>query len=235
MSQPFPVRAADPAPDTLDYLLRRRSVSLKDMGGPGPDRTQIDTILSAAMRVPDHGRLFPWHFIVFSGEDRARAGSLLRDAWLAEEPDAAPAKLELEAARFTRAPVVVAVVSRIREGKPPAWEQILSAGAACHSLCLAANTLGFGANWLTEWCAYSPAFKRALGLDARDNIAGFIYIGTPLRAPEERDRPDPSAVTTHWAPGIALNKGESYGHPGKGLPRAGFDYQPAPQPKPRTG
>lgn len=226
MTQDFIVRTADPSPDTLDYLLRRRSVPLKELAGPGPDPAQIGTILRAASRVPDHGRLFPWHFIVFTGDARMQAGELLRRAWLIEEPDASPAKLDLEAERFLRAPTVIAVISRIREGKHPAWEQILSAGAACHSLCLAANALGFGANWLTEWYSYSAAFREALGLDGRDNVAGFIYIGTPLQTPAERDRPDTGAITTFWAPGTTLNKGESYGHPGTGLPRQGFSYNP---------
>lgn len=220
------IRTAEASPDMLDCLLRRRSVPLKDLTGPGPDAAQIETILRAAMRVPDHGRLFPWHFVVFTGDARMQAGDLLRQAWLAQEPDASPDKLDLEAARLMRAPTVIAVVSRIREGKPPMWEQILSAGAACHSLCLAANALGFGTNWLTEWFSYSPAFKAALGLDGRDNIAGFVYIGTPATPPEERERPDPAQITTFWSPDAMLNKGKAYGRAGMGLPRAGFSCDP---------
>src|ERR1035437_5476449 len=116
--------AAEPSREFLDYLLRRRSVSIKLMKEPGPDRAQIETILKAATRVPDHGKLFPWHFIVFDGEARRQAGELLKKAWLAEEPGALPAKLELESERFLRAPVVITAVSRIREGKNPVWEQI---------------------------------------------------------------------------------------------------------------
>lgn len=195
------------------------------MSGPGPDAAQIDTILRAAARVPDHGKMFPWHFTVFTGEARTQVGALLASAWKEENPEQSePAKLELEAARFTRAPAVIGVISRVREGKHALWEQILSAGAACQNLCLAANALGFGTNWLTEWYAYSPAFKAALGLDARDHVAGFIYIGTATTAPEERDRPDISAITTYWEPGAALNKGEEYGIPGMGLPKTGFAF-----------
>jgi nitroreductase len=193
------------------------------MAGPGPDKVQIETILRAAARVPDHGKMFPWHFIVFEGAARAQVGELLAKAWQAENPEQTePAKLELEAARFTRAPLVIGVISRMREGKHPLWEQILSAGAACQNLCLAANGLGFGTNWLTEWYSYSPAFKAALGLDARDHVAGFIYIGTATAMPEERDRPDMAAITTHWAPGVPLNRDEKAGLPGMGFPQAGF-------------
>lgn len=213
-----------PCPATLDYLLRRRSASIKSLREPGPSPEQIDTILKAGMRIPDHGRMFPWYFVVFAGDARRAAGELLRRAWLTEEPDAAPAKLDLEAERFLRAPLVIGVISRWREGKHPLWEQMLSAGAACQNICLAANALGFGSNWVTEWYAYNPAFRQALGLDERDNVAGFIYIGTPAEQPAERDRADPAAVVTHWQhPDQPLNKGPAYGQPGIGLPRAGFD------------
>lgn len=212
-----------PAPALLDYLLRRRSCPLKAMTGPGPDTAQIATIIEAASRVPDHGKMFPWHFIVFTGDARAQAGQLLAAAWAQENPSQAePAKQELEAARFLRAPAVIGVISRMREGKHPLWEQILSAGAACQNMCLAANALGFGTNWLSEWYSYSPAFKAALGLDERDHVAGFIYIGQAAAAPEERPRPDRAAITTWWQPGATLNRGDAYGMPGTGLPQAGF-------------
>lgn len=216
--------AAEPSPELQDYLLKRRSVSIKFLKEPGPDRTQISHILKAAMRVPDHGKMFPWYFIVFEGEARRQAGELLKKAWLAEEPGALPAKLDFEGERFLRAPVVIAAVSRVREGKNPIWEQILSAGAAAQNLCLAANAQGFGTCWVTEWCAYSETFRHELGLDERDNIAGFIYIGTPSELPAERDRPDPAQITTFWAPGAALNKGSGYGQAGTGLPRKGFKF-----------
>jgi nitroreductase len=218
------VTAAEPSAEMLDYLQHRRSVSMKLMGEPGPDRQQIETILKAAMRVPDHGKLFPWHFIVFTGDARKQAGELLKKAWLAEEPGAQPAKLDLESGRFLRAPVVIAVVSRMREGKHPLWEQILSAGAAAQNLCLAANALGFGTCWVTEWYAYNETFRQELGLDDRDNIAGFVYIGTPTQLPEERDRPDPAKITTFWEPGAPLNKGEGYGQAGMGIPKKGFTF-----------
>lgn len=216
--------AAKKSPEMLKYLLRRRSCKIKALQEPGPDRAQIETILRAASRVPDHGKLFPWYFIVFEGENREKAADILKKAWLAEHPDAPPAKIELEAARFTRAPVIIAVISRIREGKHPVWEQILSAGASCQNLCLAANALGFATNWLTEWYSYSPVFRQALGLDPQDHIAGFIYIGTPESAPEERPRPDLSGITTWWTPDASLHKGEEYGQTGKGYPHEGFDF-----------
>ena len=210
--------AAQKSPAVIEYLLGRRSTPIKTMTAPGPSPAELETILKAAARVPDHGKLFPWYFVVIEGDARRQAGELLKKAWQAEEENVETAKLELEAERFMRAPLVIAVISRMREGKNPMWEQILSAGAACHNLCLAANALGYGANWVTEWYAFSKTFKTSFGLDERDNVAGFIYIGTPSEKPEERDRPDLAQIVTHWKPGVKLNKGENYGRVGMGLP-----------------
>jgi nitroreductase len=212
--------AGRPCPELYNYLIRRKSV--KKLGTPGPDKEQIGQILQAAARVPDHGKLFPWYFIVFEGEARQAIGPLLEKAWLVEEPEASPAKLELEGERFLKAPVVIAVVSKIRESKNAAWEQILSAGAACMNLTLAANALGFATNWLTEWYCYSETFCRSLGLGDNENIAGFIHIGTAESVPEERARPDLDKIVTWWSPGAGLQKGDDYGQAGKGLPKPGF-------------
>jgi nitroreductase len=209
----------------LSFLQARRSVSLKLMTDPGPDQTQIHDILKIGSRIPDHGKLFPWHFIVFADEARRAAGNLIREAFIAENPDTEEAKLTLESERFLRAPVVIAVISRIREGKIPLWEQILSAGAACYNVCLAANATGFGTCWLTEWMAYSPTFKRSLGLDDRDHIVGFIYIGTATEKPEDRDRPDLTAIVTHWQKeGQRLHRGDAYGRHGHGYAQEGFTF-----------
>jgi len=218
--------AGRPCPDMLAYLHKRRSVSVKHLSAPGPDAAQLEAILKAASRVPDHGKQFPWYFIVFDGDARVQAGAALEKAWRATHPDEAPAKLELEAERFTRAPLVIAVVSKIRQGKRPVWEQILSAGAACQNLCLAANALGFATNWLTEWYSCDDTFRSEIGLGANEHFAGFIYIGTAAQMPEERDRPDLAQIVTYWQPDAALNKGDDYGSPGKGWPEAGFCYQP---------
>jgi nitroreductase len=211
--------------EMLDYLLHRRSCSIKTLDEPGPDSGQIETILKSASRVPDHGKMFPWYFMVFEGRARENVGNLLAKAWQEDDPSAQPAKIELERDRFMRAPVVIAVISRIREGKNPAWEQILSAGAACQNLCLAANALGFGSNWVTEWYSYNDTFRNDLGLDEHDHVAGFIYIGTPEQMPIERDRPELDKIVTYWEKSTELNKGSEYGYPGMGYPKAGFSYK----------
>jgi nitroreductase len=183
-------------PETLDLLLSRRSGSAKTMAGPGPDADRLRTILAAAVRVPDHGKLAPWRFILFQGEGRARMGALLAEA-IGSEPGSSPEREAQERARFERAPVVVGVVSRSREYIPiPVWEQQLSAGAVCQNILIAAHAMGFVANWVTEWCAYHPRVLEGLGLKSGEKIAGFIYIGQPAVPLEDRPRPDIDSLTT---------------------------------------
>lgn len=178
------------APDALELLLTRRSGSAKAMTGPGPDAAQLDAILSAATRVPDHGKLTPWRFIVFEGDARARLGAAMAELFVEKMPGAIPELIEAERRRFLRAPVMVAVVSRAEgNAKVPEWEQVLSAGASCMALLTAAHALGFAGSWLTEWPAYDERAKPALGLTANERIAGFIYLGHPAAALEDRPRP----------------------------------------------
>jgi nitroreductase len=185
--------------DTLALLQSRRSGSAKAMTGPGPSEEELRTILTAAVRVPDHGKLAPWRFILFEGDARTRFGEMLADCIRQDESQASSERLEQERARFLRAPVIVGVVSRVREGIPiPEWEQILSAGAVCTSVLMAAHALGYVANWITEWYAYHPRVKAALGLQTGERIAGFIYIGRPAAPLEDRPRPDIEKLTTRF-------------------------------------
>lgn len=187
-----------PVPETFDLLLSRRSGSAKAMTGPGPTPDQLRRILAAGVRVPDHGKLTPWRFIVFEGEGRARMGNILAEA-IAGERDIPPERIELERGRFMRAPVVVGVVSRVREQIPiPMWEQELSAGAVCMSIVIAAHATGFVANWITEWCAYHPKVLERIGLKPGERIAGFIYIGQSAAVLEDRPRPPVDAITTRF-------------------------------------
>ena len=186
------------APQAIDLLLSRRSGSAKTMTEPGPSRAELETILKAAARVPDHGKLFPWRFIVFEGQARARFG-LMAIECLRETERVTEERAAVEAARFLRAPVIVAVVSRVREGIPiPDWEQQLSAGAVCQTMLIAATALGYVANWLTEWCAYHPLVRERLGLKSGERIAGFIYIGKSTVPLEERVRPELEKLVTRF-------------------------------------
>ena len=186
-----------PAPAALDLLLSRRSGSAKAMTEPGPSKKQLAEILKASARAPDHGKLFPWRFLVIEDKGRSRAGDILAEVMEAEGERAK--QVEEERERFLRAPVVVAVISGAREQhKIPVWEQELSAGAVCQNMLIAATASGFVAQWVTEWYAYHPVVKQRLGLKAGERIAGFIYIGTAKDELEERPRPDMDKIVSFF-------------------------------------
>jgi nitroreductase len=186
--------------ETIDLLLNRRSAKPAMLVDPGPTSEQLTTILTAATRVPDHKKLEPWRFIVFEGEARATFGRVLLKACLAEEKETPTAgRLEMERMRLLRSPTVIAVISRATPNPAaPEWEQILSCGAACFNLCLAATALGFGTCWITEWYAYSPGVRAALKLAANERIAGFVYIGTAKERQPERERPLLAKIVSRW-------------------------------------
>jgi nitroreductase len=180
-----------------DYLATRRSVPAKFLTDPGPDSQTLGAMLTLAARVPDHGKLVPWRFIVFAGPAREAAGEAV--ARVAEETGR-EADLEEERQRFLRAPVVVSVVSRAApHPKIPQWEQVLSSGAVCLELMHAAEAHGFAANWITEWIAYDAAAKAALGIGEEENVSGFIHIGTPQVRPGDRDRPPIDTIVSWYA------------------------------------
>lgn len=184
---------------TIALLRRRRSVPPLTMAGPGPTPEQLDAILALAARVPDHGKLAPWRFIVFEGEARARAGDAIAAVHARDNPEAKPERLDLERKRLQHAPTVVAVVSRAApHAKIPEWEQVLSAGAVAMNLVVAANALGFATAWLTEWYSYDARVAEALGLAPHEKFAGFVHIGRPTTAVEDRVRPVMAEIVTRY-------------------------------------
>ncbi|MEM0906295.1 MAG: nitroreductase [Pseudomonadota bacterium] len=181
-----------------DYLATRRTVPVKQLGPPGPDSQTLNAVLTIAARVPDHGKLAPWRFIVIEGEARDALGQTCVALSAAKNPNASA---EMEEARFTRAPVVVAVVSTAAiHPKIPEWEQVLSAGAVCLNMLHAAAAHGYSAQWLTEWMAYDADFLAHLGLSEGEKVAGFIHIGTPTVPPTERSRPELDQIVTRYSP-----------------------------------
>lgn len=185
----------------IDFLLSRRSILARMMDGPGPDDADLRKILEAGMRVPDHGRLTPWRFIVIRGEAREKLGEVLAQTFKKSNPDAIEEQVEIERERFTRAPVVVAVTSRVvKEHKIPEWEQVLSSGAACQTMLIAALSMGYAAQWITEWYAYDPDVKKALGIEPDDGIAGYLYLGNEATEPAERARPEYDDIVSEWKP-----------------------------------
>jgi nitroreductase len=181
-------------------LATRRSGKARDMVAPGPDAAQLRAILATATRVPDHGKLAPWRFVIVSADQREQLAAGLEAAYLGEKPGAG--RLERDAARgfATQAPCLVIALSRPDTSSHiPIWEQELSAGGATTMLCAAAHAAGFVANWLTGWAAYSPAVH-ALVAEPGERITGFVFIGTPAKPLEERPRPDYDAVVREWRP-----------------------------------
>jgi len=186
-------------PDALQLLKTRRSVKPMELSGPPPSRDEIDMLLGIASRVPDHGKLAPWRFIVFEGEARKAAGEQIAVVFRKNQPDATADQIAFERDRLARAPLVIAVVSRSAPHvKIPEWEQQLSAGASAMSLVIAAHAMGFAASWITEWYAYDRAVLDALGLAPNERIAGFVHVGRPARPPDDRDRPKLGDIVSYY-------------------------------------
>jgi nitroreductase len=186
-------------PDAIDLLKTRRSVKPIELNGPGPAAAELETLLTVASRVPDHGKLTPWRFIVFDGEARLKAGETIASVFKANNPQATDEQVTFERNRLARAPLVVAVVSRAAPHvKIPEWEQVLSAGAAAMNLVTAAHALGYAANWITEWYAYDRRVLDALGVGPAEKIAGFVHIGRPVKPPEDRPRPPLGEIVTRF-------------------------------------
>ena len=191
--EPLPVR---PSPETLALLARRRSASATTLGPPGPDPAQLELLLRIATRVPDHGKLAPWRFILLGGEDKAafvaRLGAIAQS-----RPDAEKAAAAL--AKASAPPLAIAVISKPAPSpKIPEWGQVLSVGAVNMNLLLAAQAMGFGANWITDWYSEDPQALALLGLEAGERVAGFVYIGAPAIDPQERVRPDLRELVSVW-------------------------------------
>lgn len=167
---------------------------------PAPDELELHTIVSAALRAPDHGRLRPWRFTVVRGAARQRLGELMARALERRHPDATPAQLEKERNRPLRAPLILVVAAKVDERSHiPAIEQVLSAAAAAENVMVAAFALGFGCAWKTGEAAYDAAIKAAFDLDPTDAIVGFLYLGSNASPPMHPTAPDPSEHMVEWS------------------------------------
>lgn len=193
----------------LDFLATRRSAPIDELGLPGPDDDDIRTMLKIASRVPDHGKLAPWRFILYRGEARDRVGAMIAE--LAERlngplSDVARTK---ELQRFSRAPLVVGVVNRPRaHPKIPDWEKFLSGAAAAMNLLLAANALGYGANWITNWYSDEPEGRRILGLSPDERVVGFVHIGSFSGQVPDRPRPELDDVLCDYSGPWSAGEGD---------------------------
>jgi len=196
----FPLPSENKA--VTEFLKNRRSNMSKAMMEPGPTPEALEGLLETAARVPDHRKLGPWRFVIFEGTAREDFGKYIASAFMADNPDMPLDRTVFESARLMRAPTVVAVISSPVDCPrgTPEWEQILSAGAACYNLLIASQAAGFAAQWLTEWFAYDARVNAQLGLQPREKVAGYIYIGTTETPSSSRARPDIKIRTQNWAP-----------------------------------
>jgi len=182
-----PLPIGEPSPEVLAFLSRRRSASALSLEAPGPSAGELADLLRLAARVPDHGKLFPWRFIVIEGTAKAELESALTEL---ARTQANPTKALAALGKLAAPPLSVAVVSRVDpQAAIPVWEQELSAGAVCMTFLLGAQAMGYGANWITDWYAYDPKATALLGLAAGERVAGFIHLGTAAEPPAERVRP----------------------------------------------
>jgi len=183
----------------LTFLKTRKSGSAKALGLPGPNPGQISEILDIAVRVPDHGKLNPWRFVLFEGQTRADIGNAFAARWKVLHPEHGEESMTFQRGLFMRAPVLIVVVSTAApHAKIPEWEQLMSSAAVCYNMVLAATAMGFDAQWQTDWVAYDPEAMAAMGLKGTERVSGIVYIGTTNAALEDRPRPDPQALLTRW-------------------------------------
>ncbi len=187
-------------PQLIEFLENRRSNLVKLMEGPGPDKEQLKHILTIGARVPDHRKLAPWRYIIFEGDARDKMGDHIKAKFKTDNPELPEDRADFEAERFKRAPIVVGVISNPKDCArgTPKWDQELSSAIVCYNLCLAAQGLGFGAQWLTEWIAYDRTLLNVMGLSEQEKVAGFIYIGTAVESSKERPRPDVENLTSFY-------------------------------------
>ena len=198
---PAPPEFGQPAPfghvhpETLELLAQRRSCTPQTLAAPAPEGRQLQDLLRLAARAPDHGKLFPWRFIIIRGKAKAELAARY-EALAKDRPD--PEKAAGVLFKLKTPPLAIIVVSRVSDGPIPAWEQTLSSGAVCENLMIAATAMGYGANWITDWYAYDADAGKLLGLAEGERVAGFVHLGTSAEAPLERVRPEVDALVTDW-------------------------------------
>lgn len=182
-----------------DYLTKRRSVTKDCLVTPGPNAQEIEQMLTIASRVPDHGKLSPWRFIIYPQSVGAEIGEFLANRKLELEPETGPKSLAQERNRLTQAPLCIGVISKLVKTDVPEWEQVMASGAVCFNLLQAAYSLGYMGQWLSDWFSFDEASKQFMGIEQDEKVAGFIYIGTPNREPKERPRPDVPSLISVWS------------------------------------
>jgi nitroreductase len=185
---------------TLSFLQERHSFPANQLTEPAPDSEQLEQILRCGLSAPDHARLRPWRFVVIRDQARHALADVFVKAARRRDPELSEQKLDLLGQKPLRSPLIVVVVTVVTPDHPktPVIEQSLSTGAAVQLIQLGATALGFGSIWLTGANAYDEQVKTALNIDEKDQIAGFLYLGTPPDKTPSRQRPEVSDHISHW-------------------------------------
>jgi nitroreductase len=192
-------RMFNDASSLLTHLATRRSGKARDMVAPGPDACQLHDIIALALRTPDHGKLAPWRIVTVAGDQREALATLLKTAWVKENPGAAGLDLSALDQFAHQAPALIVLLSTpVAGAKIPLWEQQMSAGAVGMNLLHAAHAHGFVGSWLTGWAAYSPDVAAAFGAREGDRIVGYFFLGTAGAELSERPRPEYDEVVQAW-------------------------------------
>lgn len=199
---PACTKATPPRMDFMQFLQSRRSTPSRQLGAPGPDAAQLERLLAAAIRVPDHGKLTPWRLLLIRGDARRALGERLAQIHRRHDPAAPDVVIQKDRERYNFAPVIVAVVARVQphHAKVPEQEQVISAGLVAYNLLLGAQALGFGAQILTGWAAYDADAATLLGLGANERVVAFVHVGSVRETAPERGRPDVADVVSDWLP-----------------------------------
>lgn len=200
----------EPLEAMLERLEQRRSAPLRGLAAPGPTPEELQRLLHLAARVPDHGRLVPWRFIIVEGEARRALGQRLDALYARQNPELAPAKADMWTLYMLRAPLTIVLVSRpAPAAKVPEWNQVLSAGAAGMALTVAAAALGFASQWLLKWPGRDPEAAALAGVKPHERVAGFIHVGRPVAVSPDRARPPLEEVVSVWSPDQASTSNDT--------------------------
>lgn len=181
----------------LDFMLKRRSVLARQMSEPGPSEQQLETILTIATRVPDHKKLEPWRFLIIQGDTRKQLGEQFAEI-RRQQVELLPQQHQDIQQSFLRAPLVIAVIFSPIEHRIPLFEQMLSTGAVCQHINIAAGAMGFASQWITGWSCEDQQAHQVLGLSEQEMVAGYMYIGSSDIKPEDRKRPNLNDKITHF-------------------------------------
>ena len=182
----------------LTLIHSRQHVSPKRLGDPGPDREQIEKILSAAGAAPDHGQLTPWRLVIIPPQRRHLLAEVFADALVERDAEATEQQKQEARGKAYRGPFLAMAIARLDPALGPAHpqERLISAGCAIQNMLLSAHAMGFGAGLSSGRALYSQRMRLLFNLSADEQPLCFITVGTVLKGKSARPRPVADDYTT---------------------------------------